>query len=442
MPIVRSRKSLSPVVFGGPTKGEVVSYTPSNVKYEYFLYFHVLRICCTMSAIRYVPIIVAVILAVSVVAVAQSMVSTASSSKPSIQLTVGYPDSLDESDVADLYAFQLLKAENIIVTPTFYDAPPLSYQGLISGQQDISYVNTVQAIADGPTSGQQTTCVSLDGLTGTFLMISKGITSPSQLKGQTVEDFGAGTATRALNYYWFNQTGIAVNTNAPNPSSVYLKNGGGNVARVSDLEAGRAQAIVVDDFIASDFTGSINSTGAYHILFNSPQNYFGTCYTVRDSWLANSANQNLLVKFLTAILKAQQWAISYPTQFVSFAEQQLPLTAPSEIQFASTYYPQTYAYWPYGDYNLIGPENASGIYAQTNLFYEISGQISKPVLNTTVTPYGVVNGQWELQALNAVGPYCYPHQSWVTPSFISFVNSVVPPAFGGFQGSCASSSTT
>ncbi|MDH2901670.1 MAG: hypothetical protein PXY39_11945, partial [archaeon] len=70
------------------------------------------------------------------------------------------------------------------------------------------------------------------------------------------------------------------------------------------------------------------------------------------------------------------------------------------------------------------------------------GQISKPVLNSTVTPYGVVNGQWELQALNAVGPYCYPHQSWVTPSFISFVNSVVPPAFGGFQGSCASSSTT
>ena len=87
-------------------------------------------------------------------------------------------------------------------------------------------------------------------LSGTFLAIAgDGITKPSQLLGKTAEDFGPGTIMRYLNYYWFKEAGIAVNTDGPSPDSVYLKNGGENIERVNDLQSGAAQEIVVDDFI-------------------------------------------------------------------------------------------------------------------------------------------------------------------------------------------------
>ncbi|MGI0080043.1 MAG: ABC transporter substrate-binding protein [Nitrososphaerales archaeon] len=396
-----------------------------------------------MSAIRYAPIIIAIILAISVFAYAD--VNASSLAQSHITLRVGYPDSLDESDVADMYANQLLKAEGILVVPTFYDSPPLSYQGLISNQEDISYVNTVDAIATGPTSGSQTTCVYFDGLASTFLeIVGGGITQASQMIGKTTEDFGAGSATRALNYYWFAQAGVSTSVSGHNSTAVNLKQGGGNFARVADIQSGATQGIVVDDFILNDFlsttTPDINNSahgGPFHVLFYSPTNYMGTCYTVRDSWLQSTSNQQALVKYLEALTQAQRWAISNPSQFVTFAAGQLPLTAVSEIQYTSTLYPATFTFWPYGNYNLMGAENLTGLYTQTNNFYKIAQQISSPVLNSSVTPYGVVNGHWELQALQALGPYCYPHQSWVTPQFESYVNSILPTSFGGFQGSCA-----
>ncbi len=391
-----------------------------------------------MSAARFLPIVVAIILAGTLVYTAYAMVPAPSSN---VSLRVGYPDSLDESDVSDMYAYNvILPAEHIYVTPTFYDAPPLSYKGLISGQQDISFGTTAQSIARGPGGSppQQTTCVTSYALAGVFLEIAgQGITSPSQMIGKVAEDFGPGTSTRSLDLYWYAQAHVPVSQDVANSSAVTLVNGGGNIARVHDLEKGVAAAIAVDDFILSDFQGSANTTangGPFHVLFYAPNNYYDNCFAVNDSWLQNSANQAVLVKFIEAIIQAQRDFISNPSLMVSYAESQLPLTAPSEIAFTSTFYPGHYTYWPYGAYNLIGSANVTGVYAGTQTYFLDTGIITSAVANSTVQPYGVVNKWFENQALAALGPYTYPSSaSWVTPAFKSYVSSVVPSTLGSIS---------
>ena len=393
-----------------------------------------------MSLKKYSPIIVACLLAVSIASAAQLTLPAAAGANK-VTIRVGYPDSLDESDVMDLYAFQILSNEGIQVVPTFYDSPPLAYKALISGQQDIAYDESGGSFF----SGQQTTCVGGYMLSGTFLAIAgDGITSPSQLLGKTAEDFGPGTIMRYLNYYWFKEAGIAVNTNGPNPTSVYLKNGGENIERVNDLMGGAAQLIVVDDFILADFESSaINNTthgGPYHVLFYSPDNYFDTCYVVADDWLSNSANQGLLVRFLVALYQAQRYFISNPDQLVTFAEQQLPLTPPAEIEFASTFYPGHYTYWPYGLYNLQGSQSLEAKFNTTSDFFMTAGVISSPLVNDSVKPYGMINKYFELKALEEIGPYTYPNESWVNPTFSSNIQSWVPTWMAGSGGSTASAS--
>ena len=364
-----------------------------------------------------------------VVSIASAALLTlpASSGTSAVTLKVGYPDSLDESDVMDLYAFQILAHEGINVVPTYYDSPPLAYKALISGQQDIAYDESGGSFF----SGQQTTCVGGYMLSGTFLAIAgDGITSPTQLLGKTAEDFGPGTIMRYLNYYWFNQAGIAVNTNGPNPTSVYLKNGGENVARVNDLQKGAAQEIVVDDFILADFESpSVNNSadgGPYHVLFYSPDNYFDTCYAVTDNWLSSTGNQALVVKFLAALYQAQRYFISNPEVYVNFAETQLPLIPTAEIEFASTFYPSHYTYWPYGLYNLQGNQSLESKFATTSDFFMTAGVISAPLANDSVKPYGMINRYFELDALKSMGPYAYPDQSWVNPIFSANIRSWVP----------------
>jgi ABC-type nitrate/sulfonate/bicarbonate transport system substrate-binding protein len=407
-----------------------------------------------LSFVRYVPIIIAVILAGGLFATAYSTVPASQTvAGPSITLRVGYPDSLDESDVTDMYAYtHILPAEGINVLPTFYDAPPLSYKGLISGQQDISFGTTAQSIARGPglnPASSQTTCVTSYALSGVFLEIAgDGITSPQQMLGKTAEDFGPGTSTRSLNDYWYSQAGVPISTAGVNSSAVYLKQGGGNPARVHDIEGGVVQAIAVDDFILADFQSpSVNNTanhGPFHVLFHAPNNYFDNCFSVRDSWLKGTTNgvnnSAIIVKFVAAIIAAQRWAISNPSQLVTFAESQLPLTAPSEIQFTSTFYPAAFTYTPYGSYNLIGDQNLTGKFQQTSTFYIDAGVITSPVSNSSVQPYGVVNKWFEYQALQSLGPYSYPMQSWVTPSFESTIQAAVPSWMGGIGTSTATSS--
>jgi ABC-type nitrate/sulfonate/bicarbonate transport system substrate-binding protein len=397
-----------------------------------------------LSFVRYVPIIIAVILAGGLFATAYSTVPTSQTGPaPTITLRVGYPDSLDESDVTDMYAYtHILPAEGIMVLPTFYDAPPLSYKGLISGQQDISFGTTAQSIARGPglnPASSQTTCVTSYATAGVFLSIAgDGITSPQQMIGKTTEDFGPGTSTRSLNDYWYAQAGVPITTAGVNSSAVYLKQGGGNPARVHDIETGVVQAIVVDDFILADFMSpSVNNTanhGPFHVLFYAPNNYFDNCFSVRDSWLQQSTNgipnNQTIVKFIAAIISAQRWAISNPSQYLTFAEGQLPLTAPSEIQFTSSFYPSTYTYWPFGSYNLIGDQNLTGKFAQTSTFYIDAGIITSSVSNSSVQPYGVVNKWFEYQALQSLGSYTYPTQSWVTPSFEAYISANVPTWIG------------
>ena len=393
-----------------------------------------------MSLGKYAPFIVACLLVVSIASAAQLTLPAAAGANK-VTLRVGYPDSLDESDVMDLYAFQILSNEGIQVVPTYYDSPPLAYKALISDQQDIAYDESGGSFF----SGQQTTCVGGYMLSGTFLAIAgDGITSPSQLLGKTAEDFGPGTIMRYLNYYWFKEAGIAVNTNGPNPTSVYLKNGGENIERVNDLTSGAAQEIVVDDFILADFESpAINNTahgGPYHVLFYSPDNYFDTCYVVADDWLGNSANQGLLVKFLAALYQAQRYFISNPDLFVTFAEQQLPLTPPAEIEFASTFYPGHYTYWPYGLYNLQGSQSLVAKFNTTSDFFMNAGVISSPLVNDSVKPYGMINKYFELKALEEIGPYAYPNESWANPTFSANLQSWVPVWMTGSGGPRTSAS--
>lgn len=393
-----------------------------------------------LSAVKFLPIVIAVILAGTLVYVAYSNVPSASTT---VTLRVGYPDSLDESDISDMYAYtHILPAEGINVIPTFYDAPPLSYKGLISGQQDIAFDTSAQTMALGPggSPSQQTTCVTAYAMAGVFLTISgAGITSPSQMIGKVAEDFGVGSSTRSLDLYDFAQANVPVSQDAPSSSAVELINGGGNIARVHDLESGKAQAITTDDFILSDFTSpSINNSahgGPFHVLFYAPSNYYDNCYAVRDSWLQSStngvANSKLIVTYIEAIIQAQRDFISNPSLMVSFAESQLPLTNSSEIQFTSTFYPGHYTYWPYGAFNLQGPWNATGMYASTQKYFISTGIVTSAIANSTVSPYGVVNSHFEQEALAAIGPYTYPGSaSWVTPSFKSWVTETVPTSLG------------
>ncbi|MDG6906381.1 MAG: hypothetical protein JRN20_11415 [Nitrososphaerota archaeon] len=391
-----------------------------------------------MSAIRFVPIIVAIILAGTLVVYAQATVPT-TTTPTTVTLRVGYPDSLDESDVSDLYANQLLKAQGINVIPTFYDAPPLAYKGLISGQQDIAWVTTSQSFALGPQEGEKTTCVGTYEMGGTFLEISNsGITQPSQMLGKTSEDFGPGSATRALNDYWYKANNITISTTGTISNGIYLKTGGGNVARVHDLMTNATQSIVVDDFILADFTSpSVNNTahnGPFHVLFYAPNTYWSNCFSVEDSWLSQPANQKVIVTWLKDMYAAQRKFILDPSFMVSFAQQQLPLTDPSEIQFTSTLYPALGVYWGWGGFNLQGPMSLQNMFQGTNTFYLDAGTISTPVQNSTVTPYGVVNKYFELQALQALGPFNIPSSaSWITPTFRQTVQQSVPSSLGGIS---------
>ena len=400
-----------------------------------------------MSAIRVAPIIIAVILAGTLAYAAMVNVPAASSGL-NVSLTVGYPDSLDESDVTDQYAYNnILAPEGIHVASTFYDAPPLSYKGLISGQTDISFDTSSQTMGLGPAQGEQTTCVTSYAIAGVFLMIAgQGFTQPSQLIGKAVDDFGPGSSTRALDLYWFHQSGINVTQDAssPAPGSVLLRNVGGNIARVHDLITKNAGAIVVDDFILSDFMGSSNTTangGPFHVMFYAPNTVYDNCFAVRDSWLQSStngvANTKIIVMFIKAIIEAQRHFISDPAALVTFAEGQLPLTSPSEIQFTSTFYPAHYTYWPYGAFNLQGSANVTGMYAATQAYFVLVGNIKQPVANSSVTPYGVVNKYFEQQALQELGPYTYcSSSSWMTPQIEGYIASNVPSSWGSV-GSCA-----
>jgi len=341
-----------------------------------------------------------------------------------------------------MYAFnQILAPEGIHVIPTFYDAPPLSYKGLIAGQEDISFDTSAQTMALGPAQGEQTTCVTSYALAGVFLAIAgQGITQPQQLIGKAMDDFGPGSSTRALSLYWLGQAGINVSqdTNSPAPGTVLLRNIGGNIARVHDLETKSAAAIVVDDFILADFEGAANTTangGPFHVLFYAPNTIFDNCFSVKDSWLQQTSNgvnnSQIIIKFIEAVILAQRHFISDPSAMVSFAETQLPLTAPSEIQFTSTFYPAHYTYWPYGAYNLVGPANVTGKFANTMKYFVTVGDLTSPVSNSSVTPYGIVNSYFEQAALKAIGSYTYPANApWMTPAFKAYIQQVVPTSLG------------
>lgn len=401
-----------------------------------------------MSAARYLPLVVGVILALAVVTTAVYYVpSGTAAGVPKTVLRVGYPDSLDESDVSDLYAYNnILPAQGITVYPTFYDAPFLSYQGLVGGQQDIALVSGSSLFA-GVSQGEHSTLVSCYSLGGTFLMIAGyGITSASQLKGAAVDDFGTGSETRALNLYWFSQAGVPTNTVGLNSSSVYLRPSGPNPTRLYDLEhgIGGVKAITVDDFLLPDVQGANNSTaknGPFHVLFYSPTNVVSVCYAVQDSWLQSKSNQAALTKWIAAIIQAQRDFISNPSLMQSYASSQLPLTDPSEIKFASTFYPQQWTYWPYGFLNLQGDLSAQKILAASNNFYTVSGSIGSPLSNSSGGPFGLFNGWFEKAALQSLQAYTYPCQSWVSPSFAAQVNAVVPSSVGSAPTNCAAAAS-
>jgi hypothetical protein len=268
-----------------------------------------------------------------------------------------------------------------------------------------------------------------------------GITSASQLKGAAVDDFGTGSQTRALNLYWFSQAGVPTNTVGLNSSSIYLRPSGPNPTRLVDLQhgTGGVKAITVDDFLLPLVQGANNNTangGPFHVLFNSPTNVAGVCYAVQDSWLQSPGNQAVLVKWLAAITQAQRYFISNPTAAVSYMQSQLPLTDPNEIKFATTFYPQHWTYWPYGFLNLQGSLSATNIFAASNAFYTVSGSITSPLSNSSGGPFGILNGEFEKQALLSLGPYTYPCSSWTTASFASQVNAIVPSSFGSVPTNC------
>jgi len=382
---------------------------------------------------RLVPLAIAVMISVSIVYIDMNALP-ASAGPENLNLRVVYPDSLDESDVTDQFAFQILASEGIHVTPTYYSSPPLAYEALISGQQDIAYDESAGPYGIGGTQ-QQTTCVGDYELAGAFIGVAgDGIMNASQLLGKTAEDAGPGTITRFLNQYWFKQAGLQINQNAQQNGSVYLKAGLENYHLVSDLEKGTVQEIVVDSFILPDLEGSsVNNTangGPFHVIFYSPNNILDSCYVVRDDWLSNAGNQKVLVQFLAAIYEAQRLFISDPAAFVPFAQRLLPYSPLEELENASIMYPAHLTYWPYGEYNLVGDQNITGKFENTINFFISAGILTSAVQNDSVKPYGIVNKYFELEALQSLGPFNYPKEAWVNSTFLSQIHSWVPSWMG------------
>ncbi len=380
------------------------------------------------------PFFIAVCLALSIVYF-DMYALTASSGSTKVSLRVVYPDSLDESDVTDQFAFRILAAEGIQVTPTYYSSAPFAYEALVAGQQDIAYDESAGPYGIGGIQ-QDTTCVGGYMLGGSFLAISgQGITNASQMIGKTAEDAGPGTITRFLNDYWFREAGVPTNANAQVNGSVYLKTGLENYHLVADIEKGEVQEIVVDSFILPDLENpSVNNSadgGPFHVLFTTPDNIFTSCYVVRDNWLSNPVNQGTLVKFLAAIYQAQRIFISEPSALTPFAEGLLPFTPLPELENASTLYPTHFTYWPYGEFNLQGSQNVTVKFENTVNFFVQAGILSSPVQNDSVKPYGIINKYFELEALESLGPYIYPRQSWVNANFTSELQSWVPSWMDG-----------
>jgi ABC-type nitrate/sulfonate/bicarbonate transport system substrate-binding protein len=378
---------------------------------------------------RFIPLILAVVLGASTIYF--SIVALpVSSGATNVTLHVVYPDALDESDVSDQFAFQILAAEGIHVVPTYYDSASLAYESLVAGQQDIAYDESGGSFGIGGTQ-QQTTCIGGYMLGGTFVaIVGDGITEPSQLLGKVADDSGPGSITRFLNEYWFKQAGIPFNLNAPTNGSVYLRTGKENYDLVHDIETGVVQEIVVDNFIIADFESpSVNNSadgGPYHVLFYSPNDNLDTCYVARDNWLENPANQKIAVDFLAALYQAQRIFISNPAAFVTFAEKFLPLSPVNEIQYSSVFYPEHFTYWPYGEYNLQGNQSLAVKFQDTVNFFMQAGVLSAKVNNDSVKPYGIINKYFELQALQSLGPFVYPKESWVNANFSSDLQAWVP----------------
>jgi len=54
-----------------------------------------------------------------------------------------------------------------------------------------------------------------------------------------------------------------------------------------------------------------------------------------------------------------------------------------------------------------------------------------------VQPYGMINKYFELKALEEIGPYTYPNESWVSPNFLANIRSWVPVWMTGPSSSAA-----
>lgn len=408
-----------------------------------------------MSFTKYVPIIVAVILAVAMVSYAVATVPSVAQSN-TVTLRVGYPDSLDESDVSDTWAFtHILPNEGINVIPTYYDAPPLAYKGLISGQQDIVLVSTSSSML-GITEGEQTTCLTAYNVGSGFITISNSnITTAQQMLGKTVEAFGPGSSTYADQVYFFHilhGMKTVYSPSTPQSDAVNIKFSAGNVARVADLRSNVTQAISVDTFILPDFQGANNVSGQYHVLMpptaiKAPSG----CYLVMDSWL--TAHYQLALKFVEGLMQSIRFFDSYPTPSHSdpnvlmangqpfnaqaYEESQLPLTSPTEIAFAVQYYPLNLIYSPWGEYNFGHPYSMQDLFDATNQLQIATDAYTTPV-SITATQYGVWNSTLEQTALQALGPYTlncalYSQQALYNPSVGSFIQSILPSQYGGTE---------
>ena len=398
-----------------------------------------------MTLVRYVPLIVAIILASSVAIYATAIVPPATT-PTHITLRVGYPDSLDESDVPDIWAYQhILAPEGITVIPTFYDDPALSYKSLITGQSDIAYAgNTL--LFDGLLLGVQATCLTSYALSSGFSIITNGgISNLHQLIGKWVEDSGPGTGTRAQILYQLATNGIPYSeTGVYNASAVNFRTGVGNVARVHDLLSNATQGISVDTFIVSDFSSPSENTtangGPFHVF---PELLIPDCIATTDAWLQKPGNYQIAVEFIAALTEAARYFISNPQFALHYEEQQLPETSPQEIQFAVNYYPTNYIYFPWGEFNLVGPlVNETALFHTVNNYLLTTNLETGAVVNSSVHPYGVWNKYIELKALQSLPKYYFPcslYPGYVTSSFIQFVKESVPPSLGGLDSTCPSS---
>src|SRR6266852_15583 len=128
--------------------------------------------------------------------------------------------------------------KNVTLKPTVFSTGTDETTALLAGQLDAAYVGPNPAInAWQKSSGTAIKIISGAASGGASLVVKKGITSASQLKGKTLATPSLGNTQDVALRYWLKQNGLA--TNSTGGGDAFIKPTTPNSAAVLEFKSGQ-----------------------------------------------------------------------------------------------------------------------------------------------------------------------------------------------------------